>query len=163
MPPLSPESIMLLDMEHKVCRGEQTITRAIFTKKATTEKPPPYILYTEFMPKEQDGQLEEALSFIHQEDGVSNEDIKALAKKHINPNGSVCYLAQLLIQKIAEIRYEDGSEMRLIVERDNEDYERHTSMYPISPDVSIQHAVATALSFVAGKPIPMKKGMKKFD
>jgi len=159
---LSPNFLMLLNTEQNVCLGKQTITRAIFRKDAVKENPPPYIQSIEFMPKMRNGELETALSFIHQEDGVSNDDIKHLAKTKINPNGSVWYLAQLLIQKIADMRYENGTKINLTIKRDNIPFDKHTSMYPVSEDVLIQQEVAAALASVAGKPIVMK-GTKKFD
>jgi hypothetical protein len=165
MPPLSLESIILLNLEQNICLGDQTITRAMFTKRAANENPPPYIKYEEFMPKvREEGKTEEALSFIHQ-DGLSNDEIAEIAKIEIlhNPKGSVWYLAQLLIQKIAEMRYEDDTEIILTVVRDNNPFDRHTSMYPVSEDTMVQQTIAMALANIAGKPIPMKKGAKKFD
>ena len=155
MPQLSAESLMLLNIAEGVCLDEQMITKAIFNKKAKSEVPP-YINYQEFLPKVRDGITEKSLSFIHQESGMSNEEVKILAKKEINPHSSLWYLAQLLIHKIAEMRYENGSKMNLVVERDNLDFDKHTSVYPVSDNLETQQAVATALAFVAGQPIKIK-------
>jgi len=78
MPHLSTESLILLNLAEGICLGEQMITKAIFCKKAKSDVPP-YINYGQFMPKARDGVLEKALSFIHQEAEMSNEDVKALA------------------------------------------------------------------------------------
>jgi len=161
MPALSPESSFLLNLGQEICLNEQVIVRPMFDRnKHINDEPPSYISYKEFMPKWRAGEIEKTLSFVHQEDGTSDEHIGSLAKTHIR-NSSVWYLAKLLIQKISEMRYENGNLINLIIQRDNIPFELHTSVYPVSDDELAQQTVAQALAFVADKPTVLK-GDRKF-
>ncbi|GEM_PF-3910125 len=162
MPALSPETCFLLNIDEGICLGEELIVRAMFDKKANINNNPPYVSYNAFMPRIRDGIAETALSFVHQDKCKTDEDIKIIAKTHINPNRTVWYLVKLLVQKIADMRFENGNLISLIAERDNNPFELHTSVYPVSEDEVIQLSVATVLARIAEKPVTME-GSRSFD